>query len=91
MENETIFRKVMCEDRLPRKAGRYVTEYGNTMYRTDSTIKWKFDSIIVQPDYWLEETTINEIKAEAWIEGKSALEEYISSGENFTINPYKVK
>jgi hypothetical protein len=74
--SEVYFRKVLCSDRLPRKAGRYVTEYGNTMYRTDSTIKWKFDSIIVEPVYWLEEISLNQIKAEAWDECMDAIEKH---------------
>jgi len=66
------FIKVYCSQELPRKDGKYVTEYGNTYYRTDSTIKWKFDSIIVQPTWWLKPIDLDQIKAQVWEEGKGA-------------------
>ncbi len=88
------FIKVYCSKELPRKDGKYVTEYGNTYYRTDSTIKWKFDSIIVQPEWWLKPIDLDKIKAQVWEEGFEARREFtkeVNAGEITLISNHYTK
>jgi hypothetical protein len=64
---ETIFRKVMCSDRLPKEENFYITDCGDTDF-SDGYFRDMF-GIREDREWWLEEVPINTIKKEAWNEG----------------------
>jgi hypothetical protein len=85
--SETIFRKVMCSERLPEKEGHYITNCGYLLFCTN----WAY--IDIEVSYWLEEIEINTIKAEAWEDGMKAHANKLFDCAQLVIdepnNPYK--
>jgi len=65
---ETIFRKVMCSDRLPKEALPYLTDIGRQYYSLLNGWGWP-NELKPNVTFWLEEVPINTIKADAWDEG----------------------
>ncbi len=89
--SETIYRKVLCSDRLPEKEGYYITNRGNILFDDECLFVDRF-KFIIKPIWWLEEIEINTIKAETWNEGfNSGFPEGILSNIKSLekINPYK--
>jgi hypothetical protein len=84
--SETIFRKVMCSDRLPmRVAESYLTDIGNATFWGDNA--WSGLSQD-SPIWWLEEVEINTIKAEAWQEGLEDAANYSDALGMWELNGY---
>jgi hypothetical protein len=84
---ETIFRKVMCSDRLPMKVGQYyLTDIGNSTFWGDDV--WLVGIGQNNPTWWLEEVSINTIKADAWEEGRDAWSNFC---EEYALRPIKDK
>ncbi len=87
--SETIFRKVLCSERLPEKEGNYITNvHSNKFYCLKDSIYYHAN-VWWDVVWWLEEIEINTIKAEAWDEGFNADFNYnFGTGEE-PFNPYK--
>lgn len=99
---ETIFRKVMCSDRLPEKNGWYFCggydangikePYGLFKFTLSDKEGNPYFSTSTQPTWWLEEVPINNIKSDAWDEGFNEAYEFYPIYEdlpNKPTNPYK--
>lgn len=85
MKDETIFRKVLCSDRLPKQSGWYKVNLlsvnlffePENLYHKGSIQQWvNPNNIIEKPIWWLEEISLNQIKAEAWQECMTAIEKH---------------